>query len=377
MVPMNVPKKRVNVVEFLEICFGEKLCAENRSLFVNIDRLKCDELFNCMIEYINTHENYYIPKRQPAWSCPFVWHEIAQTADKIGGNAFNRQDSLGFSEKSNHLRDMLLLHHQVMITDQLDVIISALASGASTYDQKYQEYVDFLINNRILIDKGILVICSDRQAYEVAPVNRDPNKDVDADIGASVGAKLREQDPDLYVGDTIGRILSYMKLTDDLNAVEFFDNQHYLNIYIALHNYWQAKYKEPPVPVTFKSRFDLSAERLTDQDFVNIRLNDDVFEQWRIDLEEALQANTKEEFQDKMEEGIRKFEKKSMPIWKGVPKSLIFGTLSGILTGNPLVGAGIGTGFEVIDRIIQNKLTRSRTTAKNSLLRHYTALIRQ
>ncbi len=271
-----------------------------------------------------------------------------------------------------------------MITDQLHFIMSVLSDKANnaTHKPKYDDYIDFLIRNKLLIDNNILIICSDRAAFETAPVVEEPEKFTDSNLIPFVREKLINEYPELDSDDII-RILGYLALTDKLNADDFIDSRYYLEVYRSIYAFWEkaVDYKQPS-SVTFKESLNISAEKLPDQSIVDIRLNDDAFNSWLNDFSSALELSNPEEFRDRMQEGIIKLQTKAPSIVEGIPKSIVFGLISGAVTFpfNPIaaifIGTGVSTAIEILDRSVRRKAELSKIASKNASVLHYTALLR-
>lgn len=380
---MSAFNKPLTVVEVLEECFDESLTEQNRKRFVQADSPQFNKAFDIMSEYHKAQKNYLIPQHSDTTSRPFVWHEMALTADRIGGNVFHRTSQIPRGQETANLRNVLLLHHQVMITDQLHLLLSALAVGAKTYSDKYEAYIDFLIANRPLIDNHILIITSDEEAYDIAPVNRDSHKYADPDISEHVRAMLPseyEQERET-IGRQVSRHLAYMTLSDTFDAEEFFDTKFDLAVYLLILDYWQVKLSEKAVKnAYFKGDIRISAEHLSNEDFINIRLNDDSFGHWREDLQYALAEETTDSFRDRMREGFDRVNKFLPPrLTEGMTKSFIYGLLTGVVTeiaGLPLLPATIlGLGVETFDRTLRRKAEEAKGNGRASLRKHYSAML--
>ncbi len=177
--------------------------------------------------------------------------------------------------------------------------------------------------------------------------------------------------------------MGYLALTDKLNADDFIDSRYYLEVYRSIYAFWEkaVDYKQPS-SVTFKESLNISAEKLPDQSIVDIRLNDDAFNSWLNDFSSALELSNPEEFRDRMQEGIIKLQTKAPSIVEGIPKSIVFGLISGAVTFpfNPIaaifIGTGVSTAIEILDRSVRRKAELSKIASKNASVLHYTALLR-
>jgi hypothetical protein len=243
----------------------------------------------------------------------------------------------------------------------------------------YEAYIDFLISNRKLIEKDILIICSEWKAYKIAPFN-DPRSQEELEDPRLFDFLFEKQ---IRVRSDV--MLATMKMANQYDSELFFDHPRELAAYRAILEYWGTQ-KTAPKPlddVVASAEIDISAETLTDNDLVDIRLNDAVFDEWRQSFSRALSVSSVADFQEEMRDGIRRLLVNRSPLLKGIPRNFLFGLLSGgatmLITQDPLasvgVGAGVGTGLEFVSHYLEDLGHRNQMRAQNALLSHYTALI--
>ena len=235
--------------------------------------------------------------------------------------------------------------------------------------------------------KDVLVISSYRSAYELAPVNQEPHKYEDAVITVFVRNALQElyKEYQPFLGEQISRMLAYIALTDHLHSDEFIDDQFQLDLYRTVYRYWDVSVDcDHPSSIEFRDELRISTEHLRNQDFIDIRLKDELFEQWRTNFSSALEADDKKGYADRMQLGIRHLQEKIPPLMEGIPLNFVLGILSGALAAripsDPVsgtaIGAVVGTGLEVVGRSMRRKQERNEIRAKGALSMHYAALLR-
>jgi len=389
---MKTLSKQTTLIKVLESFFdGEPLLPENRELFVNINTKKANDLFEYFEEYLKKHGDFLIPERKESYSRPFVWHEMTSSASSIGGDVFDYSEGITVNRKVENLRNLLLLNHQVAITDQLHYILSVLSENAENYthSQKYKNYIDFLISNKELVDKNILVVCSDKQAYELSQINEDTNEYVIPDVINHVREIVQNQSSvrrdDL--GLQVSRILAYIALTYRIDSDEFVDTQNQLELHQAIWDYWGKKNSLNLGNVMFREDIRINTEKLSNKDFVDIRLNDETFIRWRDNFATALATKDEKEFKNIMDEGYNKLQENATPsLIQGAPKTFLIGILGGALTtlifpgllAGILGGAAIGVGTDVLDKAINREKVKKEISSRNAMRNHYhyTALIR-
>lgn len=389
---MKTLYEQSTIVKVLESFFdGEPLIPKNRELFININTKKANDLFEYFEEYLKNHGDFLIPERKESYSRPFVWHEITDNASNIGGDVFDYSEGITVTQKVENLRNLLLLHHQVAITDQLHYILSVLSDNAANYthNQKYKNYIDFLIGNKEFIDENILVVCSDRQAYEFSRINEDTNEYAVPDVINHVKEIIQNQSSARIddLGLRVSRALAYIAQAYRIDSDEFMDTQNQIELHRAIWDYWGKKESLNLGIVVFREGLRVTTEKLSNKDFIDIRLRDDAFARWRDDFANALATKDEKEFKSIMDEGYNKLQENASPsLMQGAPKTFLVGIIGGALTAlifpglvaGILGGAVIGVGTDVLDKAINSEKVKKEISSRNAMRNHYhyTALVR-
>jgi hypothetical protein len=319
----------LNLVQFLEKCFGEELKPETLPKFADISENKARECFDLMASYLDEHDDFAVPSRKRDRSRPFLWHEFCE-AGRFGGNVFfeGGGSSPGLHAQSDALQTLLLLHHEIIICDPFHFLFSALCNGGY-YQKRYAAFLRFVIRNRELIDAKILIFASDRQCYRLAPVNHAV--EMRGLAHQEISDYVKEQAPDIaaLAEPQVSRALGYIDLVDRYDADIFVDHEIRESIVGHMYDYW--KIAESPRRTPFHSEISRLSPSVEPSELVQIRLQDDVFEAWRSSFSKALCASSESEFRDIVADGLTKLKNAKTPHLQGTPMKILLGGAFGAL----------------------------------------------
>jgi hypothetical protein len=173
-----------------------------------------------------------------------------------------------------------------------------------------------------------------------------------------------------------------MDLADRLDSDEYFDREEYLNVFRHLLAYWQVHSGDIQMQhFSFTAPLGLPTDELTDEDLINIRLNDEVFADWRETMAKALDVKSEEELGKLMKTGIHRLFGRRDSILCGLPMNFTFGLL-GSFAARPefghltdAAGAAASTGLEFLDRLLLRASRQEKAQAEVALVKHYTAFL--
>jgi len=356
----TLPKNPVTVIGLLENFFGEHLSDKSKTKFKNISRDTADDLFHFYRNYIERHGDFLISKPESSSQLmPFLWGAVGNGGAFTGG------------ANTDIIATNLLLNEKILITDPIDyratLLSESLPHGSgfqSANLDEYNKYIDSLALLRPLIDSGIVNICSDRRVYRISRGETENSKNWYDDFEDSDIENFMRQ-KHLGSSRTIPeykKVLGYLYLVDKYGADICTGNKRNEECLNDFFEFWQIN-RESQLDIANTPEYFLEINlcEAAIQDLVSIRLNEEVFYDFRKRLAEAQNAKDKSEFNSRIEQLVKNTNSRKQPFWAGGTK--IFGITSvGVLidaqataSGLPPVGTATSFGLSVIDHVIRQK----------------------
>jgi len=290
--------------------------------------------------------------------------------------------------RKDRLRTLLLMHHQVILADQLPLLLGGVVCGAAGWDERFASYINFLADHRALIEREVLVVCSDTRVYRDAPINTSGWGDnfrhlPQIQLLNRARRPGERPSPDELAAMCIPGIGGLLLACSIRDADPFVDDAHRLRALEMIDAERAERIGQRPIDKV-KALFRLSPGKLELDDFINIRFNDDAFGRWRDGLAKALAtAGDEKTFRLAIAEALLEFNTKApQKFLDGTPKTLVLGFIGGLL-GMPFTGLQAVLGGTVIgvvlDLFVEKIVTRNKKErerlAQNAAQRHFHAML--
>lgn len=324
------------LIQMLEGYFGTSLEPNNLRKFKEISATDAKSYLERMRHSLRTDGDFDIPQREPYRSRPMIWHEYGNAA-RYGGDAlFSSADA---EAATGSLRDLILIHDQVLVCDPFDYFFEGIARGSGKDRARYERYIEFLAYNRRLVDENILLFASDRLCYENQPVNdSSAMKDLrlEAFIKSHIGKFSQSFDTDINIDQievaasarVYGRFNAYADLLDNYNADVFLDSPVRAltaNAMAATYEGGQFETHGPAVGV-----LKGIGKELSNQDLLDLRINSEAFSDWRRAFSIAQKETDPRLKIDIFESALERLNQEEASVLAGPARTLTFGSISAV-----------------------------------------------
>jgi len=402
----------------------------NRKQFLVTTPDQAESVYKAYNEYLSRTGSgdelgdFHLPERNRRFTRLLIWYGSTDVAGRVGADLFSREEpeKLTPARMASALRDLLLLHHQVIITDQLQDLLEILShqtdnlprsqfsaelkeARGAFYRDKYARYIDFLLDIADLIRQEIVIVVSNKAAFSFAPLDReacasfaegetqpDDEQDYEAHVAEDVVQKMGEGGDVLPPYDVTRRLIPLSELCFHYDAYPFLDNERDAVAYGHIQrSLWEKAERGADQPrdveadPVFTNPLSLTAEHLTTQDFVDLRLHPDTFDRWRRSFSTALVAKDWGAVKEIAFEGLyemhkRGREEQSNAIGrptKNFTFSWAIGELVKSLPPDPsiLIASMVTTAAaELNERFAAQRLAENKRRAQDAMVKHYHAL---
>jgi len=360
----EMPKSKVNIIEFLECFFGEELSNANVTAFKNMSQEYAKELLEFYYEYQNQHDNFSVSERKRGWERPFLWHHAHNGGLYAGGSS------------NETLLKSLLIYESVTITDPFRFNLSQIALGGRVQKiSQFHELIDQILLLKPLIKHGIVSVVSDAKAYSLSRPYPD-RTDLKFEDNGFV-EYCETQGSDLAHSAIYPLCLGYLNATDGFQSDVLIGNNMEGDTIEALYKYWCiTRLRRTAVVFNTSGHINLDLSGQSVEDIVNVRQNEQIFDDFRNAIGAAYETNNMEEFSKITEQAMRSFNIENKNFWSNKGKSILrIGLLGSAASTNLLglteisaellVATGLATeggsqALNLIDRKVANKLEVAR-----------------
>ena len=295
--------QRNNILDTIRLSFGEELSPD---LIANITNMNDSLLIQFAYKIIESEKSPYIPQKEKGEIRPFLTYQILNEIARTSGleittdHAYSA-DNFSHGPMVDIVKRQLLYCHKVTLFDSLPYIADFLRSPNAQAKEKLQNYFSWLYELAPLIENDIVTFISEPGYKESGGIilnelyNMFPNTE---SINIEIAKELNLKPDDLLV--THMTLNTTNHLYEMAHAISRFPGKfdYYFThkfqykvlqrqIHNALENIYkkEIQYISPPFQLTLNIP---NLDALSVEDIVNIRNNDDTFNQWRYDLSKAL-----------------------------------------------------------------------------------------